>query len=153
MRAVFLRFPEVMELTGLSKATIYRQMEKGNFPKSVKLSERAVAWARDEIEEWLRKRATPGLDAGKAARLAWKRAERAAVEAEEATDQAALEAHRRGYSVEEAAEFMGCDPHRGRAPVRKAGTSHDQRVRVLQRLRIETSLVEQALVVGKSSER
>ncbi len=110
MRAVFLRFPEVQELTGLSKATIYRQMEKGNFPKSIKLSERAVAWVRDDIDEWLRKRGSPDLDAGAAAKMARQRAERAAAEAEEATDQAALEAHRRGYSVEEAAEFMGCDP-------------------------------------------
>ena len=109
MQAVFLRFPEVVELTGLSKATIYRQMKAGNFPKSVKLSERAVAWRRDDIEEWLRKRVSPELDAGAAAKAARQRAERATAEAEEAVDQAALEAHQRGYSVEEAAEFMGCD--------------------------------------------
>ncbi len=109
MRTVFLRFAEVVELTGLSKATIYRQMKAGNFPKSIKLSERAVAWVRDDIDEWLRKRASPNLDAGASAKMARQRAERAAAEAEEATDQAALEAHRRGYSVEEAAEFMGCD--------------------------------------------
>lgn len=37
-----LRLPQVMDITGLSKPTIYRMVETGAFPKQRKLSPRAV---------------------------------------------------------------------------------------------------------------
>jgi prophage regulatory protein len=49
----FLRLPEVMELTGLSRATIYRYADDGAFPRPVKLTKRAVGWKSDEVEAWL----------------------------------------------------------------------------------------------------
>ena len=59
-----LRRPEVERQTQLSKATIYRQMHLGTFPKPVHLGERAVGWRADEIGDWLdtRKRANFGRE-------------------------------------------------------------------------------------------
>jgi prophage regulatory protein len=48
-----MRLPEVMEMTGMSKATIYRYMRSGTFPKNVCLGERAVAWRGGDISEWI----------------------------------------------------------------------------------------------------
>ncbi len=49
-----LRRPDVTSITGLSRSTIYALMEKGAFPKQVKLGSRAVGWLESEIENWLR---------------------------------------------------------------------------------------------------
>ena len=51
-----LRRPEVERQTQLSKASIYRQMHAGIFPKPVRLGERAVGWRADEIDKWLASR-------------------------------------------------------------------------------------------------
>ena len=59
-----LRRPEVERQTQLSKASIYRQMHAGTFPKPVQLGERAVGWRSSEIDEWLasRERASFGRE-------------------------------------------------------------------------------------------
>lgn len=50
----FLRLKEVMALTGLGRSTIYKFMaDETDFPKSVPLGGRAVAWVESEIEEWM----------------------------------------------------------------------------------------------------
>ena len=49
----FLRLPTVMERTGLSRSTIYFLIEQSQFPPSVKLGTRSVAWLESEIEEWM----------------------------------------------------------------------------------------------------
>lgn len=48
-----IRRPEVEEMTGLSRSTIYAMMESGDFPRPVKIGKRAVAWPESEIKEWL----------------------------------------------------------------------------------------------------
>ena len=50
--AAIVRMPEVLQLTGLSKATIYRMMKAGTFPKQYRLSERAVGWKQADLWEW-----------------------------------------------------------------------------------------------------
>ena len=47
-----LRFPEVVKITGLSRATIYRKMNEGEFPQGVRVGERAIGWYADEINEF-----------------------------------------------------------------------------------------------------
>ena len=42
MTTKFLRRREVEEVTGLSRSTIYALMSRGEFPKPVKVSTRAV---------------------------------------------------------------------------------------------------------------
>ncbi|MCR9301554.1 AlpA family transcriptional regulator [Vibrio fluvialis] len=50
----FLRLKDVMSLTGLGRSTIYKFMaDETDFPKSVPLGGRAVAWVESEIEEWM----------------------------------------------------------------------------------------------------
>ncbi|KIT29211.1 transcriptional regulator [Vibrio parahaemolyticus VP766] len=53
----FLRLKDVMSLTGLGRSTIYKFMaDETDFPKSVPLGGRAVAWVESEIEEWMESR-------------------------------------------------------------------------------------------------
>lgn len=49
----FLKLKEVMEKTALSRSAIYRKMNDGEFPKSVSLGERAIAWVESEVDEWM----------------------------------------------------------------------------------------------------
>ncbi len=48
-----IRFPEVKHRVGLGRSTIYRWMAEGKFPKPVQLGGYAVAWAEDEVENWI----------------------------------------------------------------------------------------------------
>lgn len=48
-----IRLPEVVEITGLSRSTIYLRMSKGDFPQSISLGERAVGWLESDVEGWL----------------------------------------------------------------------------------------------------
>ncbi|MEW5691615.1 AlpA family transcriptional regulator, partial [Comamonas kerstersii] len=49
----FLKLKEVMEKTALSRSAIYRKMNDGEFPQSVSLGERAIAWVESEVDEWM----------------------------------------------------------------------------------------------------
>ena len=61
-----IRLSEVMSRTGYGRTSIYRKMEDGSFPRSVKLGgppedpeafdSRAVAWIEDEVEQWIESR-------------------------------------------------------------------------------------------------
>ena len=62
----FIRLSEVLSRTGYGRTSIYRKMEDGSFPRSVKLDgppkdpeafdSRAVAWIEDEVEQWIESR-------------------------------------------------------------------------------------------------
>ncbi len=52
----FLRLPEVMERTGLSRSTIYVRVAAGRFPRPVALGGRAVGWIEAEVDEWVAER-------------------------------------------------------------------------------------------------
>ena len=63
----FIRLPEVLSRTGYGRTTIYRKMEDGSFPSSVKLDgrppknpeafdSRAVAWIEHEVDQWMESR-------------------------------------------------------------------------------------------------
>ena len=62
----FIRLPEVLSRTGYGRTSIYRKIEDGSFPRSVKLGGpledsntfdcRAVAWIEDEVEQWIESR-------------------------------------------------------------------------------------------------
>ena len=62
----FIRLNEVMSRTGYGRTSIYRKMEDGSFPKSLKLGgppkdpnefeSRAVAWIEDELDQWMESR-------------------------------------------------------------------------------------------------
>ncbi|WP_232343272.1 helix-turn-helix transcriptional regulator [Novosphingopyxis sp. YJ-S2-01] len=48
----FLKMSEVVRETSLHRATIYRRIERGEFPKAVCLGGRRVAWREADIERW-----------------------------------------------------------------------------------------------------
>ena len=48
-----LRLPEVQELTGLRRSSIYAQMQTGAFPHSVKAGPRAATWSEAAIQAWI----------------------------------------------------------------------------------------------------
>ena len=62
----FIRLNEVLSRTGFGRTSIYRKMEDGSFPKSLKLGgppkdpsifdSRAVAWIEDEVDHWMESR-------------------------------------------------------------------------------------------------
>jgi prophage regulatory protein len=52
-RQIIIKLQRVKEITTLSRATIYRRMAEGKFPKQIKLSERACAWVEQEVLDWL----------------------------------------------------------------------------------------------------
>ncbi|MFC4255691.1 AlpA family phage regulatory protein [Altererythrobacter xixiisoli] len=48
----FLSVRDVMNQTSLSRATIYRLMANGQFPKCFPISPGRVSWHADAIEAW-----------------------------------------------------------------------------------------------------
>ena len=62
----FIRLPEVLNRTGFGRTSIYRKMEEGSFPRSVKLGgpledpevfdSRAIAWIEYEVDQWMESR-------------------------------------------------------------------------------------------------
>ena len=52
-RMRLLKLPEVSRLTGVPRSSIYWRVTKGEFPRPVKIGERASAWNSDEVEAWI----------------------------------------------------------------------------------------------------
>ncbi len=52
----FLKLPEVLARTGLSRSKLYEHLDAGQFPKPCKIGERINAWSDAEIEEWMQSR-------------------------------------------------------------------------------------------------
>ena len=62
----FIRLNEVLSRTGFGRTSIYRKMEDGSFPKSLKLGgppkdpnefdSRAIAWIEEEVDQWIESR-------------------------------------------------------------------------------------------------
>lgn len=44
---------QAKDLTGLSRSSIYLKMNAGDFPKSMKLGERAMGWLLADIQAWI----------------------------------------------------------------------------------------------------
>lgn len=51
-----MRIREVLQLCGLSRATLYREIKLHSFPAPVKLSARSVGWLQDDVVQWLETR-------------------------------------------------------------------------------------------------
>ena len=51
-----LRLPQVIARVGLKRASIYRYISEGHFPKAITLGPRAVGWLEHEIDGWLHQR-------------------------------------------------------------------------------------------------
>lgn len=53
MSMKLIRIKEVMNRTGLARSTVYKYISQGQFPQSLKLGTRAVAWVESEIDTWI----------------------------------------------------------------------------------------------------
>ncbi|WP_417438942.1 helix-turn-helix transcriptional regulator [Idiomarina sp.] len=53
-----IRLPQVKDMTGLGRSSVYKLMSEGKFPKAVTLIGRASAWVESEVVEWIEDRIT-----------------------------------------------------------------------------------------------
>jgi prophage regulatory protein len=47
----FLRLNQILEFIPVCKSTFWDKVKKGDYPKPVKISDRAVAWKVEDIKE------------------------------------------------------------------------------------------------------
>ena len=52
----FLRLPEVLQITGMSKTFIYDRINDGTFPRQIQLGFRTVVWNEQEVTKWMEDR-------------------------------------------------------------------------------------------------
>lgn len=43
----------VTQFTSLSRATVYRRVKDGTFPKPIRIGENRVVWRYEDLESWL----------------------------------------------------------------------------------------------------
>ncbi|WP_233959352.1 helix-turn-helix transcriptional regulator [Pectobacterium versatile] len=48
-----IRLSAVMKKTSLRKSWIYLLMKQGEFPQTVKIGARSVAWVESEVNDWI----------------------------------------------------------------------------------------------------
>ena len=60
MQEALLRLPDVRARTGLSRASIYAAIKRGDFPEPIALGARAVAWPASQVEQWVQARIAAG---------------------------------------------------------------------------------------------
>lgn len=58
-----IRKPELLRITGVSIATIYRWIGEGNFPAPVKLGPNSTGWRESDVRAWLDSRELVGAPA------------------------------------------------------------------------------------------
>lgn len=52
-RSKFLRLPEVMALTGMSRSTLYERIRTDGFPRQIRLGERMSRWREEDVRTWM----------------------------------------------------------------------------------------------------
>jgi prophage regulatory protein len=60
----FIRLPHVLRIAGVSKPTLYRWQNAGQFPLGVKLGPNTTGWLKSEVDRWLRARADARVQVG-----------------------------------------------------------------------------------------
>ena len=48
-----LRLNAVLDRTGLSRATLYRKIQGGTFPRQVRIATRCTGWRESAVNEWM----------------------------------------------------------------------------------------------------
>ena len=57
-----IKIKEVTQMTSLSRSSIYAKMNQQDFPQSISLSSRSIAWVREEIEDWIQQKMVSRLN-------------------------------------------------------------------------------------------
>ena len=53
MKPLLLRTREVLELVPVGRSTLWRLVQRSEFPRPIRIGPRAVGWRVSDIEEWL----------------------------------------------------------------------------------------------------
>ncbi|MCI4400265.1 MAG: AlpA family phage regulatory protein [Campylobacteraceae bacterium] len=53
MNEQLLRLKQVVQLTNISRATIWRWVKAGSFPKPMKITNRVVVWKNSDIQAYI----------------------------------------------------------------------------------------------------
>jgi prophage regulatory protein len=53
MQDRILRVPEVQSFTGVSRSALYSMLRRGEFPRPVKIGDRAIGWRQTDLEAWI----------------------------------------------------------------------------------------------------
>ncbi|MGF1826251.1 AlpA family transcriptional regulator [Vibrio splendidus] len=48
-----LRLKEVIQVTGISRSSLYKYLNEGQFPPPISLGARSVAWIDHEVQAWI----------------------------------------------------------------------------------------------------
>ncbi|WP_413284191.1 AlpA family transcriptional regulator [Vibrio sp. MA40-2] len=48
-----MRLKEVIQVTGISRSSLYKYLNEGQFPPPVSLGARSIAWVDHEIQAWI----------------------------------------------------------------------------------------------------
>lgn len=59
VQAALLRVPDLCEMLGVSRKTLWAWRRAGTFPEPVRLGERLIAWRPEDITRWLEDQAAP----------------------------------------------------------------------------------------------
>lgn len=51
-----LRIKDVIGKTGIARSTIYDLISKRKFPLAVKITEKAVGWHEEDVDQWIMSR-------------------------------------------------------------------------------------------------
>ena len=49
----FLRLPEVLNLVGVTRSTLYRWMEAEMFPRQISVGGNTVVWVVSDVTKWM----------------------------------------------------------------------------------------------------
>lgn len=63
MQNVYLRWPVVQQISGLSRVTVWRMEREDRFPRRRQISANSVGWLQSEVDAWVGSR-TPVLGGG-----------------------------------------------------------------------------------------
>ena len=57
----FIKIEDVLQMTSLSRTTMYSLIRKGSFPKQIKLGNRISVWSEDKIISWMNDKINGGI--------------------------------------------------------------------------------------------
>ncbi len=50
----FMKLNDVIQITQLSRSSIYARMKKKTFPQHIKIGKRGVAWTEESVIDWMK---------------------------------------------------------------------------------------------------
>lgn len=56
----YIRLSHLIRLIPFSRATVWRKVKAGTFPKPYKLSEQITAWRAEDVRAWIDAQGAPG---------------------------------------------------------------------------------------------